>query len=196
MNAVKFSFILIMLGSSASNATEARQQHKDKVIKRLYLVRHAKSSHEDITLMDFDRPLNERGKRDAPLMGARLHQLGVRVDHILSSPSRRTRQTAKFLCEKLHLDFEKIDWDQEVYACSSRTLQQRIRAVDHKFNNIMVFGHNPSMTAAANFFQKDTLFENVPTTGVVAIEFEIASWAELDSVKGKLLFFERPKKRK
>jgi phosphohistidine phosphatase len=164
------------------------------VTKRLFLVRHAKSSHEDPTLKDFDRPLNERGKRDAPAMGSRLKNLGVVVDRIISSPSRRTRQTAKLMLERMAISLEKVNWEQAIYRCASSTLRERVREIGDGFDNVMIFGHNPSITSAANFFQKDTVLENVPTTGVVAIEFNIGSWTELDSVKGKLLFFERPKR--
>ena len=183
---------LLLLLFGWSYLSQAHDDHKEKTTKRLYLVRHAKSSHEDPNLKDFDRPLNNRGRRDAPTMGTKLRTAGIILDHIIASPSRRTRQTAKLLLERMAIDIDKVNWDQSIYRCASRVLRERILKIDDAYNNVMIFGHNPAITSTANFFQKDSLIENVPTTGVVAIEFHISSWAEADSTNGKLLFFEQP----
>lgn len=175
---------------------QSQEVQTEKAVKRLYLVRHAKSSHENPNLKDFDRPLNNRGKKDASVMGGKLQAAGVILDHVISSPARRNRQTAKLLLEKMAIDLGKVNWDQGLYRCAPMILQERIKAIDDQFGHVMVFGHNPAITAVANFFQKDSMIQHVPTSGVIAIEFQTSSWAEADSTNGKLLFFERPPRSK
>ena len=189
MKSFLFFFVLLFFLGYTPFAHQASQK---KNVKRLFLVRHAKSSHDNPELKDFDRPLNDRGRKDAPAMGQRLHQMGILLDHIISSPSRRTRQTAQLMCEKMAIDFNKISWDQSIYRCASKVLRERIFKIDDSYNSVMIFGHNPAITSAANFFQKDSTIKKVPTTGIVAIEFETSHWSALDSIKGKLLFFKHP----
>ena len=91
-------------------------------MKRLYLVRHAKSSWKDPDLDDFDRPLNKRGKRDAPLMGQKLRQADVRPDLIVSSPAKRAAKTAKIMAGQIEYPVKKIIWDESLYAAGIVTL--------------------------------------------------------------------------
>jgi len=162
--------------------------------KTLYLVRHAKSSWEDSTLADFDRPLNERGYKDAPDMGKRLAKYGVDPDIIISSPSKRTTQTIEFICKEINFDFSKVIWDSTLFHCSDDDMLKAIFAIDNKFKSAMIVGHNYTITNLANLFQSDTTIAEVPTGGVVAVQFETNSWKEVNLKKGKLLFFEYPKK--
>ena len=186
MKSIRIILVAILLISTVNTAS---------AVKTLYLVRHAKSSHDDPTLKDFDRPLAERGHKDAPKVGKRLKKAGVQIDHVLSSPSKRTKQTSKYICDELGYDYAKVEWEQSIYRCSSTALRIAISKVDDQYSSLMVFGHNPATTSNANFFQSDTTFDNVPTTGTVAIEFDIDSWADVVNTKGKFLFFEYPKRK-
>lgn len=161
--------------------------------RTLYLIRHAKSSHDNPELDDFDRPLAERGLNDGPLMGKRLQKLGVKPDLIVSSPSRRTIQTMELICKEIDYDTSLIRWDQSIYLSSLENMISKIRAVDDQHKTVFFCGHNPSMTETANFLQKDSLIENVVTTGIVAIKFR-CSWSEIKEGSGQFLFFDYPKK--
>lgn len=162
--------------------------------KILYLVRHAKSSDADPTLQDFDRPLNERGFADAPEMGKRLKKLGILPDLIVSSPSKRTTQTIELLSAELGYKFEEIQWDSTIYRCSQEALLKAIKNTPNHIASAMFVGHNPSMTQIANLFQTDSVFQEVPTCGVVAIRFETNSWQNISKENAKLIFFERPRR--
>lgn len=164
--------------------------------RRLYLVRHAKSSHDNPDLIDFDRPLAKRGINDAPFMGKVLNKLRIKPDHIISSPAVRAKETARFFSEKVPFNFDEITWDSTVYTFDKSVLLKRITQIDDQFFDVMIFGHNNAMTDCANFLQNDTTLENVPTSAVVGIEFSVNSWADVDKIKGKFLFFEYPKKYK
>lgn len=183
-------FILIILFF----ATENFSYSKDSDYKTLYLLRHAKSSWQDSTLADFDRPLNDRGFNDAPTMGKRLHKMGILPDIIISSPSKRTTQTIELVCKEIDFDFAKIIWDSTIYHCPDKAMLDAILAIDDKFKSAMIVGHNYTITNLANKFQADTNITEVPTCGLVAIQFETNSWSQINSIKGKLLFFEYPKK--
>jgi len=177
--------IFIIEGFSFSNSDD---------FKTLYLVRHAKSSFADSTLTDFDRPLNERGFSNAPEMGKRLHKLSVAPDIIISSPSKRTTQTIEFICKEIKFDINNVVWDSTIYHCSDKAMLDAIMNIRDEFKSAMIVGHNYTITNLANKFQSDTIIEEVPTCGVVAIQFEIAHWKDVKNKKGKLLFFEYPKK--
>jgi phosphohistidine phosphatase len=160
--------------------------------KILYLVRHAKSSDADSTLTDFDRPLNDRGFKNAPQMGKYLRTVGCHPDVIVSSPSVRTTQTIELIAKEIEFDFSKIIWDETIYRCNQDALLRSINSLPDSVRIAMFVGHNPSITQLANMLQKDTVFDEVPTCGVVAIEFLDPSWQNITKAKSRLLFFKRP----
>jgi phosphohistidine phosphatase len=164
------------------------------LMKTLYIVRHAKSSWDDMDLDDFERPLNERGKRDAPTMGKRLKEKAIVVDQILSSPAKRALSTAKRIAKVLEYKNEHIKTDQRLYHANHEVIISVLRSVKDKFDTVMIFGHNPGLTDFVNDLMKDKkLIDNVPTCGVVAFELPIEAWSELQSRTGKFLFFDFPK---
>ena len=159
----------------------------------LYLVRHAKSDQSNAgTMPDFDRPLSDRGFRDAPAMGRRLKKIGVFPDVIIASPSMRTTQTIQLISEEIKFDFNAVQWDSTIYRCTNEDMLDAITNITAGIESAMIVGHNPTITNLANLFQDDTTFEEVPTCGVVALKFETTSWANVRTMKAKLLFFERP----
>ena len=164
-------------------------------MKTLYLARHAKSSWTYPELEDFERPLNKRGKKDAPLMGNILKEKNENPDLIISSPALRAIYTARIIAEKLDYPVEKISADESIYESSINNLFRVIKSLPDEYERIMIFGHNPAFTNLCNYIS-DKYFENIPTCGVVKIEFDISSWQEVDEQTGKVADFEYPKKHK
>ncbi len=162
-------------------------------MKELFLLRHAKSSWDDPTLSDFDRPLNERGRRDAPRMGEHLAEMGIEPDLIVASPAKRAKKTAGIVAEKLGYDPGRIRWNESVYEASPQTLLYLVCSLPEDAKRVMLVGHNPGFTMLANMLG-DVAIDNIPTAGVVGIAFDAKSWDEACRMKGHTLFFEYPKK--
>ncbi len=162
--------------------------------KILYLVRHAKSSWSDPSLRDFDRPLNSRGKRDAPEMGRRLSERGVIPDLMLSSPANRALTTCRHIAEKLEYPRAAIETDDNIYHAGSGTLLEVVQSIDDTWRTVLLFGHNPGFTDFANALN-DTDIDNIPTCGIVRCEFDVNSWKEVRYSKGKQIYFDYPKKK-
>ena len=161
-------------------------------MKTLYLVRHAKSDWSDASLDDFDRPLNKRGRNNAPLMGRILREKGVTPDLIVSSPALRTITTAQLLAREIGYVQEKIVTDKQIYEASVKTLIKVISKQQASRLALMLVGHNPGLTDFANHVS-DFDADNVPTTGVVFIQFAMDDWRNLESTTGKVVFFHYPK---
>jgi|GEM_PF-165579 len=188
-------FILLLFcvscGSSSSHLTEGEQGNS----KTLYLIRHAKSSHKDEKLADIERPLNSRGKSDAVLMGTKLLEyIPNGIDAMVISPSKRTKSTAKRIAKLFDLDKDKIEGDSALYRCPTRVLIAAVQDLDDQHDKVIMIGHNPSIIQTANYFQKDTIFMDVPTCGIIAIEFDGDSWKDFTHKSGTFRFFDYPKK--
>lgn len=166
-------------------------------MKTLYLVRHAKSSWADPSLDDQLRPLNKRGLRDAPVMGQRLVGYQARVDAIWSSPARRAVETAQCLARALKVPRKEIELHERLYTSAINDLLLEIRSCPDEVKRLLVVGHNPVITEFANFLLdrgRDTGIEQIPTCGIVAIEFSLSSWRQIREKEGQFLFFDYPKK--
>ncbi len=161
-------------------------------MKTLYLGRHAKSSWKNMELADIDRPLNKRGKRDAPFMGKLLADKGIKPDLIISSPAKRAVATAKVIASEINYPEEEIIFDENIYEATGRGLLEIISGTEEKYNSIMLFGHNPGLTVLNNNLS-DHFIDNIPTCGVVALEFK-TSWNEIELKSAGFIFFEYPKK--
>jgi phosphohistidine phosphatase len=164
-------------------------------MKTVYLIRHAKSSWENDKLADFDRPLNERGKIDAPRMGKRLKERKVVPDLLLSSPAKRTLSTAKRIADAMGFEKEKIKTDRGLYHADDDEILNVIRSMNDHNDCVLMFGHNPGLTDFVNNVNHDKkhYIDNIPTCGVVAIEFNVPSWRQVDFGKGDVLHFDFPK---
>jgi phosphohistidine phosphatase len=163
-------------------------------MKTLYLVRHAKSSWDDPGQGDFDRPLNERGKRDAPNMGKRLKEKEINPDLMLSSPARRALSTCKRIAEALGYANEKIKTNRQLYHPDEETILSVIQNLKDKYDSVMIFSHNPALTDFTNAFRNDEMIiENIPTCSVVAFQIETDSWRKVRWRHGRFLFFDFPK---
>lgn len=161
-------------------------------MKKLYLVRHAKSSWSNPELADFDRPLNKRGKRDAPFMGEILKKNEVQPEIIFSSPAKRALKTAKKISGILGYPKNSIVEDENIYDASTYELLELINHIGEEYKSAMLFGHNPGLTSLSNLLSDDYI-DNIPTTGIVLLTFK-GMWQELKENSCKLEFFEYPKK--
>jgi phosphohistidine phosphatase len=164
-------------------------------MKTLYLIRHAKSSWDDPGLDDFDRPLSERGEKDAPRMGKRLKEREITVDLMLSSPAVRALKTCKVMAKALQYPPEKIKIEKALYHADEDVIRGILAGVKDPNNVVMIFGHNPGLTEFANSSLNETI-SNIPTAGVVAGKLNIKSWKEIKRGCGELAFFDFPKKSK
>ena len=162
-------------------------------MKRLFLIRHAKSSWKHHELEDFDRPLNGRGKRDAPFMGQWLRDQGVKPDLIVSSPAVRALTTARKMAQELGYPLGQIREDHRIYEASTGTLLRVVRELPEHADIALLFGHNPGFTWLANDLTGEDL-ENVPTAGIVHVNFELKTWSEVDKGTGRMISFDFPKK--
>lgn len=162
-------------------------------MKTLTLLRHAKSSWNSPSLADSERPLNDRGERDAPLMAERIHRAGIRPSLILSSPAVRAWTTAKVVARELHYPLEFLQREQDLYLASRDRILDIISHQDEGFNNIMVVGHNPGLTDVVNFLVPG-LAGNLPTCGVVSVSITTDSWELRGDHARELLLYDYPKK--
>ena len=162
-------------------------------MKHLLLCRHAKSCWKDGTLADRDRPLNKRGKQNAPEMGRRLGQRGMEPDLVVSSPARRALDTAKLLAREWGIPAKKILVIDEMYDSYPAKLLRLIQGFDSRYDTVLMVGHNPEITILANILA-DLGIDNIPTGGIVALDFAFDSWGEVDELSGSLAFFDYPRK--
>jgi len=145
-------------------------------VRTLLLVRHAKSSWDDPLLADRERPLNGRGRRDAPKMGERLARRGVRPDLILASPAERAITTARILAKELDYDRDGIVVDDRLYAASVERLLKVIAGIPDRHERVLLVGHNPELSALAHRLTGE--FADLPTCAVVELAWDAPSWAQ------------------
>ena len=162
-------------------------------MKRLYLIRHAKSSWDDPDLADYERPLNKRGKEEAPMMGKRLKKSKVQPDLILSSPAKRALKTAKIIAKELDFPKKRIVTDEAIYEAGVPALLSVIRNIDDAFQQVLFCGHNPGLTDLAQSLT-NVQIDNIPTCGVFCLDFDLPSWKEVADGKGIFVFFDYPKR--
>jgi phosphohistidine phosphatase len=160
--------------------------------KELLLVRHAKSSWDDPSLDDHDRPLNERGLRNAPEMGKRLQGSIVRLDLWISSTALRAITTAEILAEQVGFPPDQIQRTKDLYHASATELQEFIAGLDDAIGSAILFGHNPGMTSlVANLY--GLTIDNLPTCGVVHLQFNENTWSAVSSCQPARAYFDFPK---
>jgi len=135
-------------------------------MKSVIIIRHAKSSWDIHTLSDFERPLNERGHRDAPIMADRLLQKAITIDAFISSPAKRALTTAEYFATACKVEKRNIIQIKELYHASVDTFFNVIARTDNALNNIAVFSHNPGITSFVNELTNASI-DNMPTCGVL-----------------------------
>jgi phosphohistidine phosphatase len=162
-------------------------------MKTLTLIRHAKSSWSQPELADFDRPLNKRGKGDAPLMGRRLVRRGIAPELFVTSPAKRALKTARLIAKEIGYPNKRLLTDERIYAALAEDLLEVLQGLDDRLKEAWMVGHNPSLTDLANYLTGTSL-DNIPTCGVVRAAFDILRWKQLAHGSGELLLFDYPKR--
>ena len=162
-------------------------------MRRLTLVRHAKSDWSLPGQNDWDRPLNKRGQRDAPEMARRLRSRRLKPDLILSSPAVRALTTASVMARELKVPAAHVRQDERLYLASPADLLAVIRELGGEARHLMVFGHNPGLTECANRLSAGDHIDNLPTCGVFSALFDVQSWRELGWHGGQDAEFDYPK---
>jgi phosphohistidine phosphatase len=161
-------------------------------MKRLFIIRHAKSSWSQPDLDDFYRPLNKRGQKDGPEMARRLGNLGVCPDLIVASPAKRASKTAKFMADGTGYDPEKIRYIDELYLGSLSVHLQLLAELFKEVDTLFLVGHNDALTTLAEYLSGKNI-GNIPTCGIVALEYAEDHGFTTIAGMGRLLFFWFPK---
>ncbi len=161
-------------------------------MKRLTLLRHAKSSWDDVTLDDFDRPLAPRGRRSAPEMGRRLRAREEVPDLVLSSPAKRAITTARMACREMGYPESRIIEDRGLFHASANRIFEMVSSLETLAAHLMIVGHNPGFTDFANALG-DARIDNLVTAGLFVVEFEIDDWGDLKAGDGRFVYYDYPR---
>lgn len=160
--------------------------------RTLVMIRHAKSSWANPLQSDFDRPLNDRGKADAPEMGARLRKQGIIPDLVIASSAKRTRQTAKKIAKEVGYDPENIKWEEKLYHCIPSVFEEVLAEVDEKVKTVFIVAHNPGITEFVNQFSPDFRIDNMPTCAFAGVRVETNEWNSFTIAKKRVFLFDYP----
>lgn len=163
-------------------------------MKTVYIIRHAKSSWANHNQSDFDRPLNERGTKDAPVMAEKLLKKNIHIDTFISSTALRARQTCEHFCKVFGVDFNKIQLEDKLYHAPSYAIYAAISDIKDSNKNVAIFCHNPGVTDFVNTLSEKFQIDNMPTCGIVAVEADVTHWKDFEKAEKKVLFIEYPKK--
>ncbi len=160
-------------------------------MKTLYILRHAKSSWKFEELSDHDRPLSKRGRDDAPMMGQELAARNAIPDMILSSPAVRAITTATLVGKELEFDPDDIAIDERIYGADRNDLLEVVQETPEEVDSLLLIGHNDALSEFANMLSPEPV-GSIPTTGVLALEFDCESWQKISRDNAKFLFFDFP----
>lgn len=145
-------------------------------MKKVIIIRHAKSSWSDFGLSDFDRPLDKRGQHDAPNMASRLRKLGHIPDVIFSSDALRAKTTAGYFAKEFNVALKEI---KKLYHGLPEEYLNIINSTSEEFGTVALFGHNPGITIIANSIKKGCT-DNVPTCGIIIAQCSLMPWGLMD----------------
>lgn len=161
-------------------------------MKYITFIRHANSDETTSGQSDFDRDLNERGKRVAPKMGRKLRDLNLNPNKIYSSSAKRAKETSNLLVEQLDYSLGEISFVDDLYEASVRTLLDFINKLDDQFHDVVIVGYNPSITYLVEYLTGEPI-EDMPTTGVVRTSFAFDEWKLISQKTAELIYFVNPK---
>ncbi|MBL0012283.1 MAG: histidine phosphatase family protein [Flavobacterium sp.] len=156
-------------------------------MKNLILIRHAKSSW-DAPLRDFDRPLMQRGIKDAHEVAGHCLQFLPHQYQIFSSAAKRAKETAIIFAQNFSYPIESILFDEALYTFDMRKLEDIIKSFANSYNNVILFGHNEAITNFVNKFG-DIFIDNVSTSGFVSLQFDTEDWSLIQKGKTKKVIF-------
>ena len=161
-------------------------------MKNLLIIRHAKSSWDNITQRDFDRPLNDRGNRDAPIMAKRILKRGADIDAFVSSPANRAFTTATYFAEAYNVKKKNIIVIDSLYHAEVNMFYEVINNLDNELKTVALFSHNPGITSFVNSLTQ-TRIDNMPTCGIFAVKADVKSWGDFTAAEKTFWFFDYPK---
>jgi len=161
-------------------------------MKTLYLLRHAKSSWNFDELSDQERPLNDRGRDDAPRMGQALAKRGIRPEAVVSSPAVRAMSTAVLVARELEYPHDKIVVEPDIYGADADGLLTIIRNLPNAAGSVLLVGHNPTLTDTANELSPSEVNE-MPTAAVVCLRFSCDRWEDVSKANAEFYFFDYPR---
>lgn len=161
-------------------------------MKTLFVVRHAKSSWDDPTLSDHERPLNKTGIRKTKIIVEYLKRNRIKPELLKSSSANRALSTAQLIAKELDYPIEEIEVEENLYHASSDEVFSELFILPNSINSVMIFGHNPTFTYFVNEFVNPKM-DNLPTSGVVSISFDTDEWEKIAMVDYKVNFVVTPK---
>lgn len=164
-------------------------------VKQVCFVRHAKSSWNHPNLRDFDRPLDERGLHDAPMMASKMSDLGLYPDFIITSGAMRAKTTAGYFKAEANLPDDKFVVTDSIYEAGQEAVYEALRSAPDTADFVFVFGHNPTFTYIANSIAGVSI-DNVPTCGIVHAQLFISSWKDFRPDIAGFIGFHYPKQYK
>jgi phosphohistidine phosphatase len=161
-------------------------------MKTLILVRHAKSSWDSQVSSDFDRPLNDRGKEDAPEMARRLKDKNIKIDLFVSSTAKRARRTARYFAEAYDVKKDEIMLVDDLYLATQTAFISTVKSFEDKYETAALFSHNPGITEFASSLT-NVRVDDMPTCAIFAVQADTDTWKEFLTSEKKFLFFDYPK---
>ncbi len=164
-------------------------------MKTIMLLRHAKSSHDDSSLKDFDRPLAKRGRKDAPRMGTFIRQVDALPGHVESSPAKRARQTTELLIESAEIPSSIITWNENLYYGGARDYLAAIHNAPEDTDDILLVGHNPLMEETVSLLcnGEGSYTVRMPTAALVCIEHPAIEWKQVKAGTARFQWMMIPK---
>lgn len=162
-------------------------------MKTLYLMRHAKSSWSFDELRDQERPLNDRGRDDAPRMGQALSKRHIVLDLLVSSPAVRALSTAVLVARELKYPHDKIAVEPGIYQAGLDSLLAIIRRLPNAAGSVLLTGHNPTMTDVINHLSPSPLSGEMPTAAILCLRFDTDRWAEVQQANAEFYFYDYPR---
>jgi len=164
-------------------------------LKKIFLIRHAKSNWSNSEFNDFNRLLNNQGKIDAPFMGKRLFSKKVYPDLIITSPAKRALNTTIKIAKEINYPDDKIIQNKDLYLARIPEFVEIINNISNSISSVFIVSHNPGITETAEYLTGE-IIDTIPTTGILCIEFNTNSWHSIKKEEGRVLFFDYPKKHK
>ena len=161
-------------------------------MKTIFLLRHAKSSWNDSSIEDHDRPLNKRGNLNAPFMGERLKNRSVSPSRVYCSTALRASRTAEIICQKIGYKPDKISYLSELYHADTQELVRHIQQIPNQIKSAMLVGHNPGLSELAAY-EWGIPLSNLPTCGILEVIFNKDTWKDITRNDVKVVNFDYPK---
>lgn len=159
-------------------------------MKRLWIIRHAKSAHGPQYNSDFERPLNKRGKRDAPLMARELKKATKNLDKLLVSAAERTRETASYFIKEYNIHNRLVDYDDTLYLPDEQDIWTVVSRVDNDLDAIAVFTHNPAVENLLHHFRPGT---TAPTCSIIELHYDGDNWGDIGPGDVRFISHKYPK---